>query len=78
VSEETYSESRLLREIASVHARRRDVAKAYRYAKLSGERVDWERVHNAITERWSYFAVEWIRREAKKRAVLADRGKVKK
>lgn len=70
MSVEYYScESRLLREIANYHFKRRHIAETYRDALYSGEEVDWEKVHQAIIERWSYFALEWIRREANRRAM---------
>lgn len=73
MSEQFYScDNRLLREIANPHLKRRDVARTYRYALLSGEAVDWETVHQSIIKRWSYFAVEWIRREANKPAVAKE------
>lgn len=60
-------EGQLLRAIANKHCKRRDVARAYRLALNSSddEKVDWEKVHNAIVARWSYFAVEWISRQAR-------------
>jgi hypothetical protein len=57
---------RLLQKIGNPLTKRLDVAQAYRYAIQFGEDVEWDRVHQAIVHRWSHFAVEWIRREAKR------------
>ena len=59
-------ENQLMMEIGDKQFKRRDVAHTYRLALESTESatIDWEKVHKAITERWSYFAVEWIRRQA--------------
>jgi len=61
-------EHQLLREITYWRYNRSRVARTYQKAAESGVDVDWEAVHSAIVQRWSYFAVEWIRREAKRLA----------
>ena len=61
-------ENQLLRDIANTRLKRRDLAQTYRYAMQSDAQVDWEKVHQAIIDRWSYFGLEWIRREANRQA----------
>jgi len=56
-------EDRLVREIAWC-SKRSEIVAAYREAMNSHEKIDWDKIHRAIVERWSHFAVEWIRREA--------------
>ena len=67
-------ESHLLREIADRTLYRRDVAQSYRLAMQSSEAVNWERVNKAIIERWSYFGLECIRRQAHTGKCFAPRG----
>ena len=59
-------EDTLLDEIASPGVTRRMVALTYAFAIYSSERntVDWPRVNRAIMDRWSPYAMEWIKREA--------------
>jgi hypothetical protein len=57
-------EQTLLAEIADPGTSRRDVAQTYRLAMASSERVDWRRVNEAIIERWSLHALEWIKTQA--------------
>jgi len=59
-------EDRLLREI-TWRSKKSEIVSTYRDAMNSGEKVDWDKIHSAIVDRWSHFAVEWIRREAKRR-----------
>lgn len=53
----------LLAEIADPAFTRRDVSQTYAIAHLTEqrERVDWSKVHAAIVERWSRYALAWIR-----------------
>ena len=64
--ETSHCEGLLMRAITNSHFKRRDVVWAYRIAVNSDQTIDWEKIHNAIVERWSHFAVEWIRRQASK------------
>lgn len=59
-------ESTLLREIAEPSWTRRLVAQTYALALRSSERgkVDWKKVNQAIVERWSLSALNWIKRQA--------------
>lgn len=57
-------ENTLLREISDKTLKRRDIAQTYRLAMQSSEKVNWGKVNQAIIDRWSYFGLEWIRRQA--------------
>lgn len=58
----------LLREIACRNAKRLDVAKTYHLAMLAeqhaNEKVDWAAVNKAIIARWSFSALNWIKKQA--------------
>lgn len=59
-------ENTLLGEIACPEMRRKDVARTYALALRSSERgsIDWMKVNAAIIERWSMFALKWIKQQA--------------
>lgn len=59
-------EATLLSEIHDRRMKRRDVAKTYRLAMESSEcdQVNWAKVNEAIIERWSMHALEWIKEQA--------------
>ena len=59
-------ENTLLDEIADPRMKRLDVAKTYCLALRSSERdqVDWKKVNQAIIDRWSCFALAWIKEQA--------------
>lgn len=59
-------ESVLLSEIANPAMKRRDVAKTYALALRSSEAktMDWGKVNRAIIERWSFSALNWIKKAA--------------
>ena len=50
----------ILREINDKRFKRADVAKTVALALRSSEETDWRIVKEAIEERWSLHAVEWI------------------
>jgi hypothetical protein len=53
----------LLHEIAN-GAKRKSVAMTYALALRSREQTDWARVNQAIVDRWSLSALEWIKQQA--------------
>jgi hypothetical protein len=61
-------ESTLLREIATKELNREDIAQTYAMAIVSTEArnklIDWKKVNEAIVERWSPSAREWIKNQA--------------
>lgn len=59
-------EQTLLREISDKRMKRLDVAKTYRLAMQSSEcfSMDWAKVNKAILDRWSPYALEWIKEKA--------------
>jgi hypothetical protein len=59
-------ENQLLREIVDHRLTRRDVAKTYALTLKSSEarKVNWAKVNLAIVERWSPYALEWIKKQA--------------
>jgi hypothetical protein len=59
-------ENQLLREIVDHRLTRREVAKTYRLAMDSSEckKVNWAKVNMAIVQRWSPYALEWIKKQA--------------
>lgn len=57
-------ENVLLEEIASPEMKRRDIALTYGLALVSGEKIDWGKVNQAIMERWSQNALIWIKTQA--------------
>ena len=67
----------LLEEIADPRMKRRDVAQTYALAVRSTEvgKVKWEKVNQAIVERWSESALKWIKEQAwSGKAFAAQRG----
>lgn len=54
----------LLNEISDPKILRKDVATTYRLALQSSEATDWKAVNKAIIERWSFSALEWIKKQA--------------
>ena len=56
----------LLHEIGHKEAKRLDIAKTYALALRSSEAstMDWRAVNEAIIERWSMSALEWIKKLA--------------
>lgn len=58
------AEATLLYQIAATEARRVDVAKTYAMALRSPEKTDWSIVNRAIVDRWSLYALRWIKRLA--------------
>lgn len=54
----------LLDEIAMPEMKRKDVAKTYALSLRSSESVDWARVNQAIIDRWSFHALDWIKTQA--------------
>jgi hypothetical protein len=44
--------------------RRKDVAQTYALAIRSSESVDWSKVNTAIINRWSPYALKWIKEQA--------------
>ena len=63
----------LLQEIAEPEFTRDTVALTYAMALCSSDKTDFKRVHQAIIERWSCSALEYIKREAWKK-IDAKRG----
>ncbi len=59
-------EATLLAEIAEPTCKRKDVAATYALALVSSERsrIDWKRANTAIIERWSLYALQWIKKRA--------------
>ena len=57
-------ENVLLEEIARPEMKRRDIALTYGLALVSGEKIDWSKVNQAIIERWSINALIWIKTQA--------------
>ncbi len=57
-------ENVLLEEISSPEMKRRDIALTYGLALVSGEKIDWSKVNQAIMERWSINALIWIKTQA--------------
>lgn len=56
----------LLEEIANKKMFRNDVAKTYALTLRSSEcdKVDWGKVNQAILDRWSPYALKWIKERA--------------
>jgi len=56
----------MLREIADPQMKRLDIAKTYALTLRSSEynAVDWARVNQAIVDRWSPYALEYIKKLA--------------
>ncbi len=54
----------LLAEIGNPHLKRRHVAATYALALHASEETDWKQVNEAIIKRWSFSALEWIKKEA--------------
>ena len=56
----------LLEEIGNRKMKRKDVAQTYALALRSREfdSIDWKKVNGAIIERWSTFALLWIKERA--------------
>lgn len=56
-------EQTMLGEIADPRMKRRDVAKTYALAMKSSEcdTIDWSLVNRAIVDRWSPYALEFIK-----------------
>lgn len=65
-------EATILAEVADKAVTRASVAMTYALTLRSSERtrVDWAKVNRAIQQRWSRSALEWIKREAHKRAPM--------
>jgi len=61
-------EKTLLDEIDCRATTRDDVALTYAMTLCSSERdqVDWKKVNRAIASRWSFYAVDYIKRRAHK------------
>ncbi len=59
-------ERMLLEEIANPKMFRKDVAQTYSLALLSSEckAIDWAKVNQAILDRWSPYALGWIKNQA--------------
>lgn len=59
-------ENQMMREITTPGFTRRDVAKSYALTLKSSEcsSVNWAKVNQAIIERWSPYALEWIKQQA--------------
>jgi hypothetical protein len=54
----------LLDEVARKEAKRLDIAKTYGLALRSSYPTDWRAVNEAIINRWSMSALEWIKKQA--------------
>lgn len=67
-SKMTDCENKLLSQIASARVRR-EVVWHYLRATESDEVIDWDKVHNAIRDRWSNSAIFWIRNQARLRKI---------
>lgn len=65
-------ENEIIAKIESGFGTRRSIVPLYRQALRSFEDIDWSRIHDAIINRWSYFAVEWISREARLREEIKE------
>lgn len=61
----------LLREIEDTQMTRDDVARTYADALLSKDKTDWQLVNSRIIERWSMYALKYIKTRAWK---LVDSG----
>lgn len=59
-------EQALFQEIAEPKCTRTDVAKTYALALRSrdSKKIDWAKVNQAIIDRWSGSALNWIKRKA--------------
>lgn len=51
----------LLREIEDKNFIQKDIAMTYCLAMMSSEKVDYEKVNNAIIERWSYSGLQRVK-----------------
>ena len=57
-------ENTIMQEIENKQCGRLDIAKLYWLALRCNDDIDWRRINSAILERWSYSALEWIKRQA--------------
>lgn len=65
----------LLREIAMPEMKRKDVAQTYALALRSTAPTDWGAVNKAIIARWSFSALNWIKKQAHSGKCFETEGK---
>lgn len=54
----------ILQEIADKRCKRKTVAMTYAFALRSNESIDFKKINLAIIERWSEYALKWIKEQA--------------
>jgi hypothetical protein len=65
-------ENTLLRDIADLTMKRKQIAQTYALAMRSSEEINWGRVNTAIILRWSASGLAWIKRQAHSGRCFAD------
>jgi len=64
----------IMQEIADKRVKRRSVAMTYAFAIRSSEKTDWPKVNQAIINRWSPSALNWIKKQAWSGKCFNERG----
>ena len=73
-----FCEKTILDEIENKKFKREDIALTYYFCILSKEKIDWERINEAMIERWSFGGLKYIKKLNLKipdsRLVIAGKG----
>jgi len=51
----------ILKEISDKRFKRKDVALSYYFCMVSSEKVNWQIINRAIIDRWSWYALDFIK-----------------